>query len=327
MSRLFRHDARIAINAIRATFAGWHDRLIAAFMLLAALAVVRSWFADRSWMTTASVALGACVVIGIGAGRLVAARLAFHGFDGLLAADALHPPARRRYMAAWHGVGIALLTAVTLIARPSLLIVNVAAYLAGALVAGLTDRFRVPRIMAGKTRPGWTIRAWLRRPSAGVAAAMILLLSLPPARKLGVNALTAVVGIETVLLALMLTIVDDGVVRFMSIAGHGSRRIVLHHARGMAPFVAVTVPACWLALGPIAAGVVAAASTAVLLLLTIRILTYRLHGKRFADLLVSILVGLLVLVAYSMPVALPLVIIAVLWRLQRRGSAKTWLLA
>ena len=108
-------------------------------------------------MVAAWVALGTCVIIGIAAGRLITARLAFHGFDGLIAFDALHPPARRRYIAGWHGIVIALLTAVTLIARPSLLIVSIAAYIAGALVAGLMDGVRMPGIRIGKTRPGWTI--------------------------------------------------------------------------------------------------------------------------------------------------------------------------
>lgn len=327
MNRLFRQDRLIAWNTIRATFAGWHDRMIAAFMLLAALAVVRAWFVDHPWTVAAWTALAAGTVIGIGAGRLVATRLAFHAFDGLLAADALHPQMRRRYMAAWHGIGLALLSVVTLIARPSLLVVSVPAYLAGALVAGLTAGFGMPRRIAGTARPGWALRAWSHRPIGGVAAATVLLVSLLPARALGTNALMAVVGIGTVLLALMLISVDDAIVRFMTIAGHASRRVISHHAKGIATFLAVSVPGCWIILGPVAAVIVAAACAAMLLLLTLRILAYRLHAKRFADFLVSILAGILMLVAYSMPVALPVIALAMLWQLQRRGRTKTWLLA
>jgi hypothetical protein len=327
MNRLFRQDRLIAWNTIRATFAGWHDRMIAALMLLAALAIVRAWFADRPRTVAAWVALAAGTMIGIGAGRLVATRLAFHAFDGLLAVDALHTQMRRRYMAAWHGIGLALLAVVTLIARPSLLVVSVPAYLAGAVVAGLTGGFGMPRRIAGTARPGWTLRVWSHRPIGGVAAAMVLLLSLLPARALGTNALMAVVGIGTVLLGLALISVDDAIVRFMTIAGHGSRRVISHHAKGIATFVAVSVPGCWIILGPVAAGIVAAACAAMLLLLTLRVLAYRLHAKRFADFLVSILAGMLMLVAYSMPVALPVITLAMLWRLQRRGRTKTWLLA
>lgn len=327
MSRLFRHDRLLARNELRAAFTGWHDWGIAALMLLAALAVVPAWFADRSWTVAAWAALAAGTVLGIGAGRLVGTRLAFHAFDGLLASDALHRQKRQRYMAAWHGVGLALLAVVTLIARPSLLVVSVPAYLAGVMVAGLTSGVRLPRRIAGTTRPRWAIRAWAQRPVGGASAATILLLSLLPAHALGTSALLTFLGVETVLLALMLTSVDDDIVRFMSIAGHGVRHIIVRHAKGMATFLAVAVPGCWIMLGAIAAGIVAAATVAVLFFLILRILAYRLHAKRFADLLVSILAGLLMLVAYSMPLALPVIALAMLWQLQRRGRTKTWLLA
>lgn len=137
----------------------------------------------------------------------------------------------------------------------------------------------------------------------------------------------AVVGIGTVLLELTLTGVDDAVVRFMTIAGHGSRRIVVHHGKGIATFLAVSVPGCWIMVGPVAAGIAAAARVAMLLLLTLRVLAYRLHSRRFADFLVSILAGLLMLIAYSMPVALPVLALAMFWQLQRRVQTKTWLLA
>lgn len=237
-------------------------------------------------------------MIGIGAGRLIATRLAFHAFVGLLAADALHAHTRRHYVATWHGIGLTLLVALTLIARPSLLVVSLPAYLAGPLVAGLTGGVRMPKRIAGKARPGSNLRAWSHRPISGVAAAMVLLLSLFSTRTLGTNALMAVVGIETVPLALMLTSVDDAVVRFMTVAGHGSQRIIVHHAKGVVSFLAIAVPGCWAWFAPIAGGIAAATGGAMLLLLTLRVLAYRLHAKRFADFLVSILAGMLMLVAY-----------------------------
>ena len=198
---------------------------------------------------------------------------------------------------------------------------------AGVLVAALTGGVRMPKRIAGTARPGWTLRAWSHRPIAGMSAAMVLLLLLLPARTLGTNALMVVVGIGTLLFALTLTSVDDAIVRFMTVAGHGSRRIIVHHTKGMASFLVIAVPGCWAWLGPIAGGIVFATGSALVLLVTLRVLAYRLHTKRFADFLVSILAGLLMLVAYSMPVALPVIALAILWQLQRRGRAKTWLLA
>ncbi|WP_235512639.1 hypothetical protein [Sphingomonas sp. Leaf17] len=105
---------------------------MAALILLAIVAGLRAWLVDQPWTVAAWAALGAGVMIGIGMSRAIATRLAFHASDGLLAADALHPRSRRRYRVAWHGVGLASLAAVSLIARPSLLPVSVSAYLAGA---------------------------------------------------------------------------------------------------------------------------------------------------------------------------------------------------
>ncbi|MBR0560734.1 hypothetical protein [Neokomagataea anthophila] len=211
MNRLFRQDRLIALNTIRVSFAGWHERAIAAFILLVALAVTHAWFAGRPWRAAAWTGCAACTVIGIGAGRLVNARLAFHAFDGLLAADALSSHTCGRYRTAWHGVGLTLMAVATMIVRPALLGISMPAYLTGVLIAGLTGSVRVPKRIAGTARPGWTLRAFLHRPVAGVATAtiLLLLLLLLPVRTIGTNALMAVVGISTMLFALTLTGVDD----------------------------------------------------------------------------------------------------------------------
>jgi hypothetical protein len=325
-NRLFRHDRQIAINTARANFTGWNDRLIAGAALFVAFAMVRAWSGDQPWRIAAWAAFGVGIIAGIGASRLLAARIAFHSFDGLLAADAVQPSLCRRYMAAWHGIGIATLAAVTLIARPSLLIISAPAYIAGVLVAVGTGRVAVRRMAAGPAL-GRTIRRWLHRPGAGLVAATILLLTLLPAQALEAKGELAVIGVEAILLALALTIVEQDIVRFRSSSGHRPWRIVLSYAKGLLLFAGVAVPVCWLVAGPAAASIVLAVSAAMLLLLAMRILAYCVHSKRFADLLVSILVGVLALTAYSMIVLLPFVAGAVLWQLQRRAAAKTWLLA
>ena len=77
MSRLFRHDRLIVWNTIRATFVGWHDRVIAALMMLAALAAVHMGFADHPWTIAAWSALAAGVMIGVVIARVVAAYAAW----------------------------------------------------------------------------------------------------------------------------------------------------------------------------------------------------------------------------------------------------------
>ncbi|PSJ42915.1 hypothetical protein [Allosphingosinicella deserti] len=323
---LFRLDCRIARNATRAALAGRRDRLNAGFMLVVVLAALHAWFAGRSWQIGAWAALGGGACAGVAAGRLIAARLHFHGTDGLLAALALRPSTGRHYRLAAHGIGVAILATITLIARPSLLIVSLPAYLAGAAVAHLTAMLAPSGAVFAKVRLGWTIRIWLHRPGAGMTAAAAVLLSLVVTGTLSSNARIAIVGIEAVIATLALTSVDHPTVRFMTVAGQGSWRIVAHHGRSMLPFVLLAVPITWLILGPLAAGIVAAACGAMLLLMTMRILAYRLHGRRFADLLVSVFAGMLILTAYMLPPALPVAALAILWHLHRRAAAKTWLL-
>ncbi|WP_082447944.1 MULTISPECIES: hypothetical protein [unclassified Sphingomonas] len=325
--RLFLQDRRIAWNVIRATFANWHDRAIAAFLLLAALAIAQAWFAERPPIVAAWVALAVGALSGVGAERLVAARLVFHASDGLLAADALDAGQRRRYRVAWHGIGLGVFVAVMLVVRASLSPLGGVGYIAGVLVAGAAGSMTMPERVAGMSRPGWTVRAWSHRPAAGGVAAAILLLSLLAARTLGIEARMVIVGAEVLLFSLLLAGVDDAVVRFMTFAGYDVWRIVARHARGLAGLFAVALPGCWAMVGPVAAGIGAAIGVAVLLLVTLRVLAYRLHARRFADVLVSLLAGLLMTVAYSLPVALPVIVVAMLWQLHRRGRARMWLLA
>lgn len=322
---MLRYDRQIVINTARANFTGWNDRLIAGAMLFLALAFMRAWAGDQPWKIAAWAACGVGVGAGIGASRLLTARIAFHSFDGLLAADAVQRSLCRRYMLAWHGIGIATLATVTLIARPSLLIISAPAYIAGALVAGVTGRLAMQRI-AARPALGRRVRRLLHRPGTGVVAAMILLLSLLPAHALGMEGQLAVVGIEAMLFAVALTIVEQDIVRFKASSGHRPRRIVVSYSYGLLLFAGITVPVCWLVMGPVPASIVLAISAAMLVLLAMRVCAYCVHGKRFADVLVSIFAGLFALVAWWMIVLLPFVAIAALWQLQRRAAAKTWLL-
>jgi hypothetical protein len=309
--RLFRYDRRIAINVVRATFSSWHDRLIAATMLLFAVAAARSWLLDHALRVAAWAALGGGVLIGLTAGRQIAMRLAFHAFDGPLAAEALCPATRRRYLFAWHAIGLTLLAIITVVARLSLLTASQLGYLIGVFVGHATGSFSLSGFGVGKAGFGRMLRSWIQRPDAGLVAAAILLLSLAfTARYLRPDALVAVAGIETALLGLALTIVDDGTVRFQTITGRGAWRIIGRQARGAMLFVGIAAPVCALAFGAALAPVVAGTSIATLLLMVMRILT-----------------GLLILTAFSMPIVLPFVGIAILWQLQRRSAARTWWLA
>lgn len=316
---MFDYDRRIVVNDIRATFARWQDRLTAMIGLLIIIAGVRTWFVDRPWAVAAWAGLAAGGIVGVTAGRLIASSLAFHALDGSLAADALHLPTRQRYMIAWHATGLLVLAAVTLVARPTLVIVSVPGYVAGALIGGWSFGFAIPALGRRKFRHDNTrrrIKSWAQHPRAGIVGAAILTLSLVSlANLLSPHVMLGLVGIEAAMLVLTLTVVDHGIVRFLTIAGHSSWRIVARQARGAMLFVGLAAPVCAFTFGAVAAGIVATVSAAALLLMAIRILSYRLHGKRSADFLVSILTALLILVAYSMPFLVPVVAFAIIWQL------------
>lgn len=324
--RLFEHDRQIAVNSVRASFESWHDCLIAGVILFVAVVVGRAWFGDRPWEITAWAALGIGAYAGMGTGRIVSARIAFHSFDGVLAADAVQPEYCRRYSLAWHAIGMMTLAAVTLIVRPSLIFISLPAYVAGVLAAGLTTLLPLA-LSSGKAAGRWKFRRWLLRPSAGIVAAVVFILSLLAAHALKTNMCLPVIGVEAVFLIVVLATIDQDVVRFRAWSGHGPWRIVVSHSSRLLLFEGITMPVCWLILGAAPTGLVLVASAAMLLFMAMRILTSCVHGNRLADMLVWIFFGMLMLVAYSMIVLAPVVAVAVLWHLYRRAAARTWLLA
>lgn len=324
--RLFRHDRSIVVNQVRANLTGWRDYLVAGAVVAFGAALLRSWFGDLSWHSALIAAAIAGAGAGFGTGRLLAARIAFHRADGVLAADALRPSERRRYAITWHSIAGVLFGSVMLIVQPRIAGIAVLAYPVGAGVAVLLARFATERGDASGSALMRALRRSVQRPAAGLAAAAILAASLPLTAPLPMTGRVAVVAIVAALLGLSLSPVDDAVVRFRAIGGDPPWRIFAAGASGLALFAALAVPIVWLATGPIAAGMIAAVLLAVALLLAIRVLAYAVHDKRFADFVVAVLVGLLGFVGYSMPFLLPLVAGAIVWRLYRRASARSWLL-
>ena len=217
--RLFDYDRRILVNGLRARFAAWQDRLIAAIGLLIMLGGLREWFTDRPWTLAAPVGLIAAGICGLSSGRAISSRLVFHAFDGPLAADAIRLPTCKRYMIAWHAMGLAILATITLIARPSLLIAVLPGYVTGAIIGGRTFGFGLSGLFAKWRGNGWRTQSWTRHPHAGIVCAAFLCLTLPLANFVGIGAIVIVVVIEATMLALALTAVDDGIVRFLTLAG------------------------------------------------------------------------------------------------------------
>ena len=311
---------------MRATFARWSDQLLAVFLLVVALAGARAWIATQPQGVARWLGLAVGFLVGLAAAGGVSARVAYQQSDGLLAADALHLRPRLRYVAAGQMLGLILLTLATLIVEPPLILMTIPGYAGGTLVATLMRALDATRLGSSRWRADWTIKVWSSRPGMGVAAAAMLIALLLAARNQATMVQWALAGSATVLIGLLLSRIDSAAVRFRTSVGQGFGQIFIAHSRGLLSFLAVAVAASWAIVGAQGAAVVATGASVLLLLFALRILAYRLLERCGADLLVSILVGLLALVGYSLTLALPFVAILMLGQLQRHGHQRRWLM-
>jgi hypothetical protein len=326
MNSLLRHDGQIMVNQIRRIFGRWQDGLLISIFFLAVPPMLKVLFADRPWTVMAGIALAGGLGCGIAVGRLVWERLVYHSDHGVLAADALCRPTRMVYGGVWHGIAMTGLAVLTLIVRPSALPIGLLGYAIGGLLVLVIALVWKLGPVVSRMRLGFNLLDACHRPSTGIAAALILLFSLLSVRVQGTDAMMTVAVIQTVLFTLPLTSVNDRVVRFMLIVGHGTLPTIAHHAKGLTGFFALAVTSCWLITTPAVAGAVVAISGAALLLLGLRVLTYRLYNRRLAELVLFVIIGLLTTLAFTVPVAVPFCVVAVLWQLQRKSAAKRWLL-
>jgi hypothetical protein len=327
---LFRYDLRISANAVNRAITRWHDRAIALAVLVMGITALRSWFRPLEWQTATWIAVGLGLLAGIGSGGAIRARLESHSADGPLAAEALSTGSRRRYAVTCHLAALALLLFVSILVRPSLLACTSAGYVAGAAVAQASALPGLPAMLRNRPRREIVrvIKSWLREPRAGAWAAAVLIASLVLLHQSAAprSAVLPGSGILAALLVSALTMVDDQVIRFMAMAGHGSRKSVWRHIRGLTLFMAISIPVCTLGFGPEAGGIVAAVGLGALLLLVLRVLAYRVHGKRLADLLLLAGAGMFVLAASSAPFLLPPIFAMMLWHMQRQASRRSWLI-
>lgn len=329
-SSLFRYDATIVRNEAHAAFPAWTDRLLGLAMLAVALAVPRVALGDRPFIVAAGAVGALALLTGAMTARLIGRRLSFHAYDGVLAADALVPATRRHYGLACHAVALAITALAALIARPALFALAIAGYLAGALLGHLAQevarRFTTPAFVGQRTFDGRTLWRGLERPLAGVAGAIALLLILAVTTRGEAAAAPVLAALVAAITTLALTALDDDVVRFMTLSGHPAWAIIARRARPGLVFAMLAVPICVAMVTPLVAGLVAAVAAAGLLLMATRILAYRIHARRTADLVVGGCAMVVIVSGAAMPMLAPVVAAAILWQLSRRARAVTWLL-
>jgi len=324
---LLRHDRMIVANELRSVLFSWKDRLIALAVLLMALAAVRSWLSDRPFIIAAVAVATLAAATGAGAARTIGRRLDFHAQDGVVAADALTQDVRRHYILSIHALVCGVVSICAAVGRPQAALLAPIGYLIGAGACHVASRVVRANALPRRSPLRRAIRPFLQRPISGVLAAALVLLPVLFLKSIDPGPLAAFIGLLSVAAALVLTMLDYGIVRFMTESGYRARRIIGVHARSLLVFLGSAALACLALSGSLVAIVVVGVALAALVLMTARILAYRVHAKRTADTIVSIYVGVACLAGFAMPVLLPAVVIAILWHLYRRSIPATWLLS
>lgn len=252
-------------------------------------------------------------------------RMDFHSQDGVLAAQALADDARRHYAMFVHALVLGLVTVCAVIGRPAATVLAPVGYLIGASISHVVWRVTITDASARRSLSLRAIRRLLQRPVAGVVAASPAVLPLLLLRSIEPGQMATIIGLLSATAALLLTMVDHSVVRFMTESGYSAGRIIGIHARPLLMFLVLTVPASLILSDRLVTLVLCGVAVAALIFMTSRVLAYRVYSKRTADTLVSIC-GIVCLSGVAMPMVLPVVVFAILWQLYRRAVPVTWLL-
>ncbi|MGV3710242.1 MAG: hypothetical protein ACO1Q7_15520 [Gemmatimonas sp.] len=319
------HDRMIVANALRFSLSSWSDRLFAPALVVIGLFAIRSALADRPFIFAATAVASIATAAGAGAARLIERRVVFHCQDGVVAAHALAQGARLRYALPIHALVSAILTVCALIGRPAAALLAPVGYLIGAGLGhvvcrqALADTSRRPIVSLR------VINRQLQRPIAGACAAALVVLPQLLLPSVEPNAIATTVGILSAVVALLLTMLEYDVIRFMTESGYSSGRIIGIHARPVVIFCCVAVVVSLTISDTLVAIGILGVALAALILLRVRILAYSVHPKRIADTLVSVC-GIICFAVITMPMLLPVVAIAIIWKLHRSAASATWLL-
>ncbi|MCP9222290.1 hypothetical protein MKP08_05960 [Erythrobacter sp. LQ02-29] len=327
LGRLFRYDVRIAANATRAILTRWRDALTIVVAAAVGFAILRGWIGSRPPQVAFRIAAASAALAGLLVGSTIARRLAFHAFDGPMPSRALMRGDALRYTLGWHAIAAFVALAVALVIRSVLIggaLMGYGAGAAGAYALAALTPFG-PAYRTGNLRR-WVLNE-AGRPRFGMICAALLTVAMLAASRLVSNDTVAGIAIcGSIVCMLPMTAVDAELVRFRTIVGHGSGAIVADRCTAIAWFAGIAVPACLALVEPVAAGIVAAICGGFALVATIRIMAYRLYRRKQADLLVSVMLGVLAISALSVPPLSPALAAAMLWYLHRRARQACWLL-
>ena len=325
---LLMHDAEIAAALAGQVIRRGRDLLtvLATLPILALFA--RAWLGELPVERYDIIAGVAAFLIVAGLARALVERLEYHRTEGALAHFAQRRADVAGYLVPMLVAGLTLLLGgVWALGGPTG--ASVAIGIAGGVAVGLLSPLvmrRMARMQTGFVPlAALSIRPRYRLPLACAvsATAGAACTQLPSA-----NHVDAIVASAYALVVAMLSgRVDAGVVRYIAMVGRSTAELLL---RWLPLQLALLVPAAAvLALSQswLAAGIAAAAALGLPAFTILRLFAYRAFDRILADWIVTIIVGIAIYLAMSLPPLAPLAIILALVWLAMRGRRTRWLIA
>ncbi len=326
---LVRHDALLLRTEVQAALKGWSNRLtILIGVPLLALAV-RHGVTSLDRQQRLLIGMAAGLVLAFGVLNFLVARIRYHRAEGVLAAAALQRGVALSYVTILMTIGVTIGFGLVALVAPGASFGFLAALPVGATLGILTNLISNRAHDAGRLAPFLrSLGNFIDRPVAGlifaVPVALTILISVPRAE---LRDVVSIVGVLTALGALTLGRIEPARIRFMAQSGYSTWESVWLEARPLLVFGLSVVAIAATSLGIVGTAVVAVVATAALLIQPMAVMLYRSHGKRTAEILFTVLLGVLASVWFAIPPAGPFVHAMILWSLARRARSARWKIA
>lgn len=326
---LLKHDVAVAVAVLHELSRRTKDRLTL-FVIMPLLALIaRAWFAPLAEEMRELVAFGAASLLTALLAQALIERLWFHRTDGILARCAQRPREGIDYFVPLMLAGIIMELATLAV----LDLVDLRGTILG-MCAGLSAGLLLPFVLKHSRRSWYLFTTRRLRPFAGArfSTAKAAVLSLGAAASIiiapSANHLDIIVmGAYLLIVILLAGTVNAEVVRYMTLVGHTGPTLLRHW---LPIQLALLWPLTFLLLVAqswVPASVAALAALMLPVATAMRIFAYRAFSRLIADWIVAVVFVIAAYAAYTVPPLGPMIIVAAIVWLVRRGAGTRWLLA
>lgn len=326
---LVKHDVAIASSVAQGLRGRVGDGLTLLVLVPLFALVARAWFAALPEELAKLVAFGGTSLFTTVLAKALIERLWFHRMDGVLASDAqrVHDGIKYVMPLMFAGIAIGLSSLVLLgLGDPGGMMIGICSGLpAGLLFPFVREHVHrwwrrfAPRGLRSLTHTG------LSPTNAAILSVVvgILSLALPSAHHLNAVAI-GVYGLGVILLTAP---VDARIVRYMTLVGHEGASLLRRWLPVQLALLGPLTFVLLLAQEPVPAAVAAIIAAALPVVTALRIFAYRAVSRLVADWAVAIVILAAVYAGLTAPPLGPMIIVAAIVWLARRGAGARWLLA